>query len=458
MQWADFNGKNVGLLGAGIENIALVPHLQKNGANVTVCNETVTSATEQLSQDSVRLVVGSDYLSELGRFDYVFRIAGMPVSRLENALRGLKKPPIVTSATDFFLALRPCRIIGVTGTKGKGTTSTMIGGILAAADLDVSVIGNIGKPIFEVMDSLTPDSYAVLELSSFQLEDASHSPEIAVVLPISEDHLQPLSQINPNYHPSMNDYVAAKAQITLHQSPDDVLVFAADNPDSTAIASVSKAKKISVSQAVRETHFSVDSRGMVYQNGKPFLSLSDFGLAGQHIFLNATMAIAACVELEISPVDIGRGLKSFKPLPHRLQDLGERDSIRYVDDSYATTPEATAAALTAFSEPVVLVMGGSSKGASFDELSQKVAKSSVKAVVLVGQEAKNLEKSLTKFAPDVRLINGAKDMKEVISLARSTAKDGDTILLSPACASKDMFSDAADRGRKFQEAIDATAS
>ncbi len=459
MTWEDFRSKRVALLGAGIENLSLIEHLDAAGAAVFVCDQRSEPVSEEVKYrfPNLKIVTGDQHLDNLGSYDFVFRSPGLPIERVERALEGVKTPPIVTSATDLFLGMTKATVVGVTGTKGKGTTSTMIGSILESAGRSVVVAGNIGKPIFSILNELTPETIVVLELSSFQLEDIRHSPKIAVILPIGEDHLKPLSDESPNYHKSLNDYVAAKSHVTLHQSSDDVLVFAADSPDATAIASISKAKKIAVSQSAYQNHWNVGTHGDVYRSGEPFCDLSTVGLRGQHIFLNATIAAAVAIELGVTIDEITAGLKKFQPLPHRLQEFMTKNEVRFIDDSYATNPEATIAALTAFTEPVILIAGGSSKGADFSSLASKLAESTVAGVVLVGQEAPRLRQAILKVAPDLLIEDGGDSMTSIVEHALGLAKPGMVVLLSPACASKDMFRNAADRGDQFQAAIRAAA-
>jgi UDP-N-acetylmuramoylalanine--D-glutamate ligase len=457
MTWEEFRSKRVALLGAGIENLSLIEHLDAAGATIFVCDQ----KEQPLSEDfryrfpNVKVVTGDRHMHNLGSYDFVFRSPGLPIERVEKALKGSKTRPVVTSATDLFLHMTDATVVGVTGTKGKGTTSTMIGSILEAAGRPVVVAGNIGKPIFSIIKELTKETVVVLELSSFQLEDIRTSPHLAVILPIGEDHLRPLSEESPNYHKSLNDYVAAKAHITLFQSAADTLVFAADSPDATAIASVSKAKKIGVSQSAYQNHWNVGARGDVFRQGEKFCDLAETQLRGQHVFLNATMAAAVATELGVDKEMILAGLKKFVPLPHRLQEIATRNGIAFIDDSYATNPEATIAALTAFTEPVVLIAGGSSKGADFTTLAEKIAQSSVVGVVLVGQEAPRLRQAILSVSPELTIEDGGTTMIEIVTKAVALVKSGGVVLLSPACASKDMFKNAADRGDQYQAAVKA---
>ena len=450
--WQDFAGKKVALLGAGIENIALIPHLLIAGAKVSLCDQACRPDLPTLSS-SVKLVIGAGYLDNLDQFDIVFRVAGLPVATLEKALRGLKNRPVVTSPTDLFLALAPCRTIGVTGTKGKGTTSTMIGSILKAAGKKALVVGNIGQPMFDSFKDLDRDSLAIIELSSFQLEDLRHSPDIAVVLAITEnDHLQPLSSQNPNFHASVNDYVAAKAHIALFQSATDHLVYVADNDLTMSIAQIAKAKKVSISQISKDADLFIDQTGVVWTNGKELVDLSKLGLKGQHVFLNTTTAIAVAKILKCREVDIAQGIANFRPLPHRLEQFADHDGVIYIDDSYATAPEAAMAAIGTFDAPIIWIAGGSTKGASFDLLAQAVAKSTIKQAILIGQEAPKIKESLSHFAHNLP-IEMPKTLAEAVKLAKKSANGGDVVLLSPACASKDMFQNAADRGEQFKRAV-----
>jgi len=452
ISWQDFAGKNVALLGAGIENLALISHLLAAGAKVTVADRGTRPDFPELNP-SVRLVTGDKYLEGLDQYDIVFRIAGLPVATLEEALKDLKIRPEVSSPTDLFLALSPCQTIGVTGSKGKGTTSTMIGSILKASGKKVVVVGNIGHPMFDCFKDLERDSFAIIELSSFQLEDLSHSPDIAVVLAITEnDHLQPLSNQNPNYHASVNDYVAAKAQITIHQTSQNHLVYVADNDYAISIAQVSKAKKTSVSQLSKDADFFVDQAGVVWTEGKELVDLSKLGLRGQHVFLNTTVAIAVARILHCREVDIAQGIINFRPLPHRLEQFMEKNGVMYIDDSYATAPEAAIAAIGTFESPIIWIAGGSTKGASFDELARVVSKSTVKRAILIGQEAAKIKESLSHFAQNIS-VETPKTLAEAVKLAQKAAKNGDLILLSPACASKDMFQSAADRGDQFKRLV-----
>lgn len=448
MDWGDFAGKKVGLLGAGSENLALLPFLVNAGAKVTVADQADEPAVRQkVGQADVTIIAGTDYLRDLANYDVVFRISGLPTAALKLAMEKTAHPPLVTSAINLFLENCPCPIIGVTGTKGKGTTTTMIARVLEQTGRRVLVGGNIETPVFSFFAELTKDSLVVLELSSFQLEDVTHSPAVAVMLPITQDHLQPLSASNPNFHPTLANYELAKANLTAFQDSTDLLIYAADSATTRRIAEESSARRISVGRS-GSTDLRYDLDGRVFERDQELINLATAPFRGGHLYLDATLAIAVGREFDLTPDQILSGLNKFEPLPHRLQTVGKINGITYVDDSYATAPDAAISAILAFPEPIVWIGGGSRKGADFTELGRVVGRSSVKGVVLMGEEAERIAAALPSAIRSQR----AESMAEAVALAQGIAKPGDIILLSPACASKDMFTSAADRGDQFQRA------
>lgn len=449
MTWGDFAGKKVALLGAGMENMSLIPHLHAAGAAVTLCERLPVILPEAYA-DHVRLKIGDDHLAGLDQFDFLFRSPGLPVSRVDAALQGATATPVRTSAMDLFFALGLGVTVGVTGTKGKGTTATMIGSILEAAGRDVIVAGNIGKVIFDVLDDIHPDTIVVMELSSFQLEDISHSPQIAVILPIIPDHLAPLSDRSPNFHPSFERYASAKANITAFQTTTNLLVYAADSKVVQAIAEASVARRLGVGE--KNGDLLVKPTGEIDAGANEQIKLAELGLKGRHVFLDAALASAVARELGCEATEIKRGLENFQPLPHRLQTVGEFDGVTYIDDSYATAPDAAIAAIESIETPLVWIGGGSRKGAEFGELARTAVESGVTAVILMGEEAGRLRSAIEPLKSDLPIFEVG-SIVEAVETARSRAQKGDTVLLSPACASKDMFDSAADRGDQFQAAV-----
>ncbi|MBI4948489.1 UDP-N-acetylmuramoyl-L-alanine--D-glutamate ligase [Candidatus Berkelbacteria bacterium] len=452
MELTDFAFKRVALIGGAVENLSVLPLLVKSGANVTICEQSKSPTLEKIKQQfpKVEQIIGEQHLENLDRFDVLFRSPGVPIERIDKSLAGKENQPIRTSAIDLFLALCPAITIGVTGTKGKGTTSTLIGSILEQTEKKIYVLGNIGKPVFDVYPELTEDDIAVLELSSFQLEDVTHSPKFAVMLPMGIDHLQPLSARSPNFHKSMDVYVNAKSKITAFQTPNDLLVFNADNQYSSSIAENSNARKISVG-LTKSADFYYTAEGKFLQNGEEIIDFKELGLRGEHIFLDAALATALTLELGVTIEQIKLGIKNYQPLPHRLEKIATIGGVSYWDDSYATAPDAAISAIKAFDEPIVWIGGGSTKGANFEELA-KIVNQKATLAILLGQEADRIEKAIKQVNPKFK-IERAESIEQAVLIAISNAKSGEAVLLSPACASLDMFKSAADRGERFVNAV-----
>ncbi len=433
-----------------MENVALIPFLKTAGAIITLCDQWPDLLSEEIKQQ-VTINGGEQYLDDLETFDYLFRSPGLPVIKIDQALLGKPNQPVRTTAMDLFLSMCRGVSIGVTGTKGKGTTSTMLGSILEAAGKKVIVAGNIGSVVFDALETIDEDTFVILEMSSFQLEDITQSPKVAILLPISPDHLQPLSERSPNYHQTFDAYAKAKANITAYQEPTDLLIYATDSKVVRLIADESQARRIGVGQT-EGADVTVTAQGQLAHNDETSIDLSSLGLRGTHVYLDAALAAVVAREFGVTTEEIIDGLKNFQPLPHRLQTIAQKNNITYVDDSYATAPDAAIAALSAFEEPVIWIGGGSRKGAEFGQLVEALKASTVKSIILLGEEAERLEQSLRAVAFD-RSIERVESLEEAVTRAHQAATPGDVVLLSPACASKDMFTNAAERGDIFSKTV-----
>lgn len=348
----------------------------------------------------------------------------------------------VTTATREFMKVCPAPIIGVTGTKGKGTTASLITSILTAAGKKTWLVGNIGVGAFDVLDQITTDDIVVYELSSFQLWDLDVSPHIAVVLGIEPEHL--------DVHKDLDDYVHAKANIATHQSVDDHVIYLERNQFAEQIA------KQSNGTAVPYPHVSGAhvKDGYFYYDSQRLCPVSALKLPGVHNQENACAAIEACWFWVRDGDLIARGLEHFAGLPHRLKFVRDVNGVQYYDDSIATTPGSAIAALAAFEQPKVIILGGSYKGATYDELADVVTRSDVRKVVLIGDEAPKIEASLLSrdFREYVNLGQSV-TMTDIVAQAKSFAQEGDVVILSPSCASFDMFKSYSDRGDQFIAAV-----
>jgi len=352
----------------------------------------------------------------------------------------------VTTMTREFMKQCPVPVIGVTGTKGKGTTASLIKAILEAAGKTVWLVGNIGVGAFDVLDKIQPNDLVVYEMSSFQLWDLDVSPHVAVVLGIEPEHL--------DVHKDFAEYVMAKANIAKYQQPQDTMIYRSGNQPAEQISQMSSATKITYPSEngahVRE--------GLFYYGEQELCSVAALKLPGEHNKDNACAAISATWEWVKDGNVIERGLASFAGLPHRLKLVKSVGGVEYYDDSIATTTGSAIAALAAFGVPKIIILGGSSKGTAYDELAQKIVETTdtMRRVLIIGSEAPKIEEAL-KAVGFARYSNlgSSVTMDEVVKLASTSAEPGDVVILSPACASFDMFRDYADRGDQFIQAVES---
>lgn len=348
----------------------------------------------------------------------------------------------VTTMTREFFQNCPAPIIGVTGTKGKGTVTSYIKSILYAAGKKAWLVGNIGLGSLDVINEIQPTDIVVYELSSFQLWDMDLSPRVAVVLGIEPEHL--------DVHKDLKDYVSAKANIAKYQKPEDIIIYKKGNQYAEQIAQASAGAKMPYPD--ESGVYAKD--GMFYYGEQEICSVAAVQLPGEHNKENACAAISAAWQWVKDGNDIERGLMSFHGLPHRLKFIRSVNDVSYYDDSIGTTPGSAIAALASFQQPKVIILGGSDKGADYSELVQKVKESDVRRVILIGNEAHKIEQ-LLKAAGLARYSNlgTSVTMEEIVEAAKNAAAPGDVVILSPACASFDMFKNYADRGDQFVEAV-----
>lgn len=385
----------------------------------------------------VETIFGEGAFGQLEDFDLVIRTAGLSPYKIKTNGK-------VWSATNEFFALCPATIIGVTGSKGKGTTASLIASMLRADGYTVWMVGNIGKPALDVLDQIQPDHIVVYELSSFQLWDIERSPQTAVVLFIEQEHL--------DVHPNMADYVAAKARITRFQSKDDRLIYLAENEYSRAIADQSQARLIPFPSS-QTAHL---SEGDFWYGEQLLCSVDILKLRGEHNHINAIAAIDAVWPLIHHSESIPAGLAAFEGLPHRLQYVATVRDVEYYDDSIATTPSSAIAALRAFplDQPKVIILGGSFKGSDFSELATEIRRQPVKAL-LIGQEATRIAELLE--ASSYEIIE-TQTMPAIVQRSAEIAQPGSVVLLSPAAASFGLFDNYADRGDQFIMAVNQLAN
>ncbi len=407
----------IAIAGYGVEGKASFDYWNQPGNDLTIVDE---REHVDVPQD-VKTVLGPHAFSHLGDYELIIRSPSVSPKKLPYGDK-------VWTATNEFFAQCPAVIIGVTGTKGKGTTCSLIASILRAAGKTVHLVGNIGMPALEVLEQIQPGDVVVYELSSFQLWDSKKSPHVAVVLGIEPDHL--------NVHEDMDDYVKAKAHIALHQTPDDILIFDKNNAFSRQIAAESPASKI-------EYPFAIDE------------FVSSLQIPGKHNQENAAAAIAATRQFAVSDEAIQRGLADFTGLPHRLKFIREVNGVKYYDDSFSSATPSAVVAARAFDDPKIVIVGGYDRGLDYAEFGKELAASSnIKRIIVIGQTKQKIADALQKVGLTAVTVSDANAMTEIVAQASSYAAPGDYVILSPGCASFDMFRDFTDRGNQFITAVE----
>jgi UDP-N-acetylmuramoylalanine--D-glutamate ligase len=445
-------GKRVAVIGIGVSNTPLIKMLLRSGISVTACDknsrEEFGGLAEELESLGAQLCLGEHYLDGLDH-DVIFRTPGLRPD-IPELIKAGERGSVVTSEMEVFFQVCPCRIIAVTGSDGKTTTTTIIAGLLRDAGYNVFLGGNIGKPLLADTQDMEPGDIAVLELSSFQLMTMTASPDIAVVTNLSPNHL--------DIHKSMSEYIAAKENVFLHQGKEGKAVFNLDNQITRGFS------QSAVGQVFFFSRREMPEQGAYLQDGAIWMSdgsqrrgvlpLSDFLLPGEHIVENFMAAVAAVDGLVPDEV-IRRFAKSFKGVEHRIELVRTLDGVRYYNDSIASSPSRTIAGLHSFCDKVILIAGGYDKHIPFDDLGPEIV-SHVKELILTGDTAAKI-RSAVEHAPEYRDgepdILEFEDFKTAVLAAYQIAVPGDVVILSPACASFDKFKNFAVRGETFKKII-----
>ncbi len=430
------NSQNIALLGLGKENQAFLAWIFKHGYKhvVTICDQRtetqlkdIISATPLFKKhlDKLAWRTEANFNKNLDDFEVLFRSPGWPLS-CPGVQTALKKGVLVSSAMEYFFAACPTKnTIGVTGSKGKGTTASIIAAILKKAGKKIFLGGNIGIAPFNFFDKIKKNDWVIMELSSFQLEDMHFGPRYAVITNLFKEHLSPADPLNPNYHHSLYAYWQAKLKIAKH--PENKLLVANNNLRSRLEKEKLPGK-------------------IIYFEASTLPSC----LRGIYNQENIGAAVALSRVLKISAQTYKKAIKNFKNLEHRLEFVGEKNGIKYFDNSFSTTPESTALDLISFQEPIILIAGGADKGADFKPLAKLINKKVKALILLKGTATPRLFVEVKMAGFNKKNIYFADTMAEVISAARKKAIAGDIILLSTACASFGIFKNYKERGDQFK--------
>ena len=443
--FTSLKGERIAVLGLGVSNLPLVRLLLSFGCDVTGCDRTprekVDAEVLELERLGCKLRLGDNYLDGV-EADLVFRTPGMhPANPAIEALR--QRGAKITSEMDVFFRLCPCTILGVTGSDGKTTTTTLISELLKAEGKTVWLGGNIGTPLLSFVPQMQETDFAVVELSSFQLMDMTHNPHVAVVTNLAPNHL--------DVHKDMEEYVEAKKNLFRFQEENDRLVLNADNEITAAfqgngqVCWFSRQKKVDGIWA---------ENGRIFRGQTPVLKAEDILLPGVHNVENYMAAIAA-VEGLVSDETILRVAKTFGGVEHRIELVRVKDGVRFYNDSIASSPSRTIAGLRSFPEKVILIAGGYDKQIPYDVLGPEICHH-VKLLVLGGATGPKIRQAVEKaqgYTPGCPEIVDCEDFTQAVFAAAKLAKSGDVVLMSPASAAFDQFKNFMVRGEYFKKLV-----
>jgi UDP-N-acetylmuramoylalanine--D-glutamate ligase len=456
-----YTDKRITIMGLGFfgGTLGLARYLVAQGARVTVTDlkpaVDLQDSIAALQGLPVRFVLGRHDLADFTDVDLVF---ASPAVREDSPYLVAAHNGGVPVDTEMNLFMRLCqgRLIGVTGSNGKTTTTSLIGAILRTVNPRTRVGGNIGRSLLPEVATIGPDDPVVVELSSFQLEDLAtvrRSPHIGLLLNLSPNHL--------DRHGSMEAYLTAKMHIFAYQTPHDVAILNADDPCLQSLAGRlrGQVRAFSRVRAVDNGAYVAGDRLLVRRSGRAseVCHLGDIPLLGEHNVSNVLAAVVAADAWGVSPAAMRQAIRAFPGVEHRLERVRELRGVTFYNDSIATTPTGTLAALAAIQQPIWLIAGGYDKGLPWQALGEAIVRR-VKGVCLMGATAPQIAQAVARACPagqEPPSIRLCRDLHEAVHTAYTAAHPGEVVLLSPACASYDQFRNFVERGRLFKQLIDA---
>lgn len=439
-------GKKISVIGVGVSNVPLIKFLIEGGAIVTAHDkksaEALGNTYAELSELGAKFVLGEDYLKNIPEgTEMIFKTPGLRVD-VPELVEAKNKGINVTSEMELFFDLCPCDIIAVTGSDGKTTTTTLIGEMLKAEGYTCHIGGNIGKPLVAELENMKESDKAILELSSFQLFSMKKSPKVAVVTNVTPNHL--------DWHRDFEEYIESKKNIMKYQTEEDVLVTNSANDITNKIGAEAMGESRSFSsQGEALVHL---EDGCIFYGDDMIIRTADIKIPGKHNVENYMAAIAATRDY-VKKATVENVAKNFGGVAHRIELVRELDGVRYYNDSIASSPARTTAGLKSFEQKVILIAGGYDKKIPFDEFGETV-NTYVKKLVLVGVTSDKIEaavKSAKNY--DGLPIFRETEFEAAVKTARDCAEKGDIVILSPACASFDLFDNFEVRGNTFKKIV-----
>ncbi|MBL8077157.1 MAG: UDP-N-acetylmuramoyl-L-alanine--D-glutamate ligase [Anaerolineales bacterium] len=449
----DWNGKRILILGAARQGIALARWLSRHGSNVTLSDsrslDALTSAQASLADTNVQWAVGGHPLELLDATDLLCLSGGVPLT-LPIVQEAFKRGIPVSNDSQIFMEVVPCKTIGITGSAGKTTTTTLVGNMAKRQYGERAFVGgNIGDPLINYVDVMKQDDIAILELSSFQLEQMTISPNVAAILNVTPNHL--------DRHGTMEEYTKAKAHILDFQSENDTAVLGRDDKGSWNLKDKAKGELLTFSLHDLEEGLNgayLHDGLLNLRDGNAYLPLlvrEKIKLPGDHNVANVLAAFTIGHAAGFKLDSMLEAVEEFRGVPHRLELVRELNGVRWYNGSIATAPERSMADIHAFDEPIVLMLGGRDKDLPWDGIAKLIRKR-VDHVVLFGEAAELIEKAISAAggtrSGDLRRAN---NLKEAVAIAAEAASAGDIVLFSPGGTSYDEFVDFAARGEAFRK-------
>ena len=445
-----FRGKKIVILGFGREGQSTYKLIRGYfpEQQVTIADQRSEVRGLISAEDKyLSFLLGEDYMANLLNFDLIIKTPGISLRHFPVLASSGK----ITSQTDLFLQVFSRQVIGVTGTKGKSTTASLVYHILHTAGYEALFVGNIGLPPFEIVHTLSSSTRIVFELSSHQLEFISKAPHISILLNLFQEHL--------DHYTSLQAYHLAKWNIASKQNADDFFIYNIENKDILNLLKLHKP----ISQLLPYSLCPFEGQGLYPENGEIVLKMSEVlsrlfrldiprAIPGDHNLMNAIAAAAACHLAGISATAIAEGISSFKGLPHRIEYVGVYDGISYYNDSIATIPEATIEAVRTLQNVDTLILGGFDRGIDYGILVGFIAGSTISNIIFIGEAGKRILAAL-KLGNCKKKLFLAADYEEVVSMARQYTAKGKICLLSPAAASYDMFRNFEERGEVYKKIV-----
>lgn len=446
--------RRIAIIGLGVSNIPLLDYFHDKKAQVTVFDsrdieKIPKNVMDKITEYSMEFSFGKNYLLKLKDFDIIIRSPSC-LPTLPELEEQEKKGTLITTEVELLMKMCPCKMIGVTGSDGKTTTTTLISEILKRAGYVCHTGGNIGTPLFTKLDQIKPEDIVVLELSSFQLMGMEVSPDIAVITNVTPNHL--------DIHKDFEEYVEAKKNIYRYQDKEGIVVLNYDNKITREYSIYVKGKSIFFSSKEKlDNGYIVD--GTIIKEcddklRKHILNTRDTNLKGVHNFENICAAIAATRTL----VDLDTAVQAiidFKGVPHRIEFVREINGVKWYNDSASTTPSRAISALNAFHQKVILIAGGSDKNLDYTEIAKPIL-DNVKVLVLMGNTSEKIFNAVKAEAEienrDIDIYQ-ADSLTQAVILAKRHSRENDVVLFSPASASFDMFKNMYDRGNQFREIV-----